>query len=66
MKTYQDSINIADSIIKEARQYVDHSSDDEVVILDDYYTELEKINLTKEDKELYRIRLDFIMYSEQY
>lgn len=66
MKEYQDMVQIADSIIKEARSYVDGAGDYEVIVLDDYYAELEKLNLTKEDKELYRIRLDFIFYSEQY
>jgi len=66
MNEYQNATQLADSIIKEARSYAEHASEDEVIILDDYYTELEKLNLKKEDKELYRIRLDFILYSDQY
>jgi hypothetical protein len=64
--TYPDKIELAENIVKEARTYIEHSCDDEVVILDDYYDDIEKLDLKKEDRDLYRVRLDFLLYSDQY
>jgi hypothetical protein len=66
MKTYEDKLQIAESIIQEARSYVEHADDSEVVILDYYYDDLEKLDLKKEDRDLFRVRLDFILYSDQF
>jgi len=66
MRTYDEEMRIAECIIQEARSYAEHSDENEVVILDDYFDELEKLNLNKEDKDLYRARLDFILYTDQF
>lgn len=66
MRTHEEEIQIAECIIQEARSYAEHLEDTDMVNLDDYCDEIDKLNLEKEDKDLYKSRLDFILYTDQF
>lgn len=66
MRKYEDEIEIAECLINEARTYVDHATLSEEIVPNDYYDDIEKLNLTEEDKELYRIRLGLVFYRNQF
>lgn len=61
METYQDKLNRAEGIIKSARDYVAHLFSEEMADLDDYYEEIDKLELIEQDDLLYKARLDILL-----
>ena len=68
MRTHEEEIEIAECIIREAREHYENSEYGEACNdLNGYYEDIDKLSLKKEEKDLYRSRLDFILvYTDQY
>jgi len=67
MRTHREEIEIAECIIREAREHYENSEYGEADSdMNSYYEDIEQLNLKKEEKDLYRSRLDFILYIDQF
>ena len=63
MRTYAEEIEIAENIVSEARFAVDYGETSDVKLYYDLLDDIDKLNLSIEDKELYKIRIDSILGS---
>jgi len=66
MKEYSDKIKIAECIVEEAIDYIDHKELSEQTFVTEFYDDIDELELTEEDTDLYRIRLDCVFYREQF
>jgi len=66
MRDYEQEKKIAECIIAEARAYSENPEVEVLDSLESYYDDIEELNLTNEDKALYRARLDLILYTDQF
>jgi hypothetical protein len=67
MRTYDDEIELAECILNDAKEEYENSEFGEIDITGPYYDDIDELNIKREDKDMYKIRLDFILiYTDQY
>jgi hypothetical protein len=66
MKDYSDKIKIAECIVQEAIDYIDHKELSAQTFAAEFYEDIDELELAEEDTDLYRIRLDCVFYREQF